>query len=222
MNSDDFIQAICRFQLDSKKNNDIDRYLLFTCWENVLRPSPSKPTREIHEILTRLEDLLKKPQPIAPPSIAYILHRCFQLLTIPHLSSFDQHASNIIDHLIHMLSHQPQDPAFTIIALEAFDNFANHDELRTTIKQKQLSSLFISYTSKDHPNEVRKLAFAILAQIIDEQQLTQNTNIPEMMSIFIDQLKQLDAHGYNEDIDTTLTSLRGQSLSVSLFSSRLR
>lgn len=220
LDSYDYLHAVQQLQR-GEQLTEIDRFLLFTCWDYVpfVSINLADPTNPIHataiaqntyhQLLTRFEELLKKPPPVAPPSIAYILHRCFQLLSIPHLASFDKHANQLIDHLIHLLSQPEQDPAIIITALESFDNFVNHDDLRPKIEQKKLTSLFNSFTAKDKPDEVRKLAFAIIAQIIDEEQVAQSTNIPEMMSVFIEQLKHLDPNGYNEDADTSLTSLRG-------------
>jgi hypothetical protein len=55
--------------------------------------------------------------------------------------------------------------------------------------------------------EKRKLAFAILAQIMDEQEI--NDHASEITAVFIDQLKQLDPNGYNPNVDYALSSLKG-------------
>ena len=220
MNSNDFIQAISSFPLDNLHYDEIDRYLLFSCWDDALKPTDIESLHPIYDqLLTRLELVLQTSSALAPPFLAYILLRCFQLLSIPHLASFDQHATHLISHLTHLLQQPQQDSPIVIAALEAFDNFVNHDQLRATIKQQpQLTTLFTSFTDKQQLNQVRKLAFAILAQIIDEQQLAQHANIPEMMRVFIEQLDQLDPNGYNEEADTALASLRGESI-LSLLSS---
>lgn len=241
LDSYDYIHAVRQLQLGVPLT-EIDRFLLFTCWDFIpfVSINLADPTNPIyatavaqntyHHLLTQFEALLQRPPPVAPPSIAYILHRCFQLLSIPHLASFQQHATHLIQHLTHLLNQPQQQPAIVLVALEAFDNFVNHDELRAIIKQQQLTPLFTPFTDKQQPDQVRKLAFAIIAQIIDEQQLTQQANMPEMIGVFIDQLSQLDPNGYNEEVDPALASLRGEStlslllilvslsLSVSLFS----
>jgi hypothetical protein len=75
------------------------------------------------------------------------------------------------------------------------------------MRNRQLTSLFKSYSSTEKI-EQRKLAFGILAEIMDEQEI--NNNLYEIMAIFIDQLKQPNPNELNPDVDSTLSSLKGK------------
>ena len=138
LNSDEYVQAVRRLQQGEALNN-IDRFLLFNCWDYVAFLTNSKRDSSLltvcdgkmqqmcDEILTRLECALDQPVPMAPPSVAYIFHRCQQLLTIHNFSAFEKHANRLIDRLVNILV-QPSStfdgPACIHVALEALHNLA--------------------------------------------------------------------------------------------------
>jgi hypothetical protein len=74
------------------------------------------------------------------------------------------------------------------------------------MKKRQLTSLFNKYTSIEM-GEKRKLAFSILAEIMDEQEI--NNNSSEIIAFFIDELEQLDPNRYNQNVDFALSSMKG-------------
>jgi hypothetical protein len=221
LDSYDFIQSLYRLQ-HGEDLTDCDRLLLFTCWEFIpfvtittaKLPRTADPLHLIQkfyeEMLTRLEKALDEPQPVVPSSFAYIFERCNQLLNIQNLPSFDKHVNFIIDHLTNILqkpsSTNPDDEALVGIALEAFGNLAKNTDIRAMMKKRQLTSVINKYTSADMGDK-RKLAFGILAEIMDEQEI--NDNPTEMTGIFIEQLKQLNLNEYNPDVDSTLSTLQG-------------
>jgi hypothetical protein len=218
LDSYDYIQAIRQLQHDELLT-DIDRFLLFTCWEYVpLKsmttkdstnvPTPNDLAQNVYDdLLKRLEQALDEPPPISPPSLAYIFERCTQMLNIQNLRSFEKHANHIVDHLTKMIEQsQSTDEALDTIALEAFDNLSKNPDIRAIMKKRQLTSLFKKYTPTSM-GERRQLAFSILAQIMDEQEVKDKPD--EMTAVFIEQLKELDPKGYNPKLDGTLTSLKG-------------
>ncbi|CAF3401205.1 unnamed protein product [Rotaria sp. Silwood1] len=219
LDSYDYIQALRQMQ-DGATLTDIDRFLLFTCWEYLPIVSLSSQT-SVHslykpdfiyniydELLTRLEHALDQP-PITSSALSYIFERCQQLLSIPQLPSFDKHAQIIIDRLIKFLGNlsltNPNDDALIIVALEAFYNLSKNSDIRTIMRKRHLTSFFNKYTSSGMGKK-RKLAFDILAEIMDEQEI--NNNSSEITSIFIDQLKELNPNEYNPHLDSTLSSLQ--------------
>jgi hypothetical protein len=223
LDSYDYIQSLHQLQ-HGEALTDIDRFLLFTCWEYIpfatANSRYSISTLNINQIiehvydnlLTRLERALDEPPPIAPPSLAYIFQRCYQLLSIDNLGSFDKHAHYIIDHLTKMLQKpvstitNDDDEALINVALEAFSNLSKNSNIRLIMKKRQLTPLFMQYTPPEM-GEKRKLAFAILAQIMNEQEIKDNP--AAMTGVFIDQLKQLDPKKYNPDLDSPLSSVKG-------------
>ncbi|CAF3427646.1 unnamed protein product [Rotaria sp. Silwood1] len=219
LDSYDYIQAVRRFQSE-ETYTDMDDFLLFTCWDYMpfdalLSQSSNSSLSKIDsinhfydELLTRFEHALDQP-PITYSGLYYIFERCQQLLSIPKLPSFDKHAQIIIDHLIKMLenlsSTNSNDDALIIVALEAFYNLSKIPDIRTIMKKRHLTSLFNKYTDVEM-GEKRKLAFDILAEIMDEQEI--NNNSSEIISVFTDQLKELNPNEYKPDIDNTLSSLQ--------------
>ncbi|CAF4830234.1 unnamed protein product [Rotaria sp. Silwood1] len=219
LDSYDYIQALRQMQ-DGATLTDIDRFLLFTCWEYLPIVSLSSQTSVYSlykpdlvyniydELLTRLEHALDQP-PITSSALSYIFERCQQLLSIPQLPSFDKHAQIIIDRLIKFLGNlsltNPNDDALIIVALEAFYNLSKNSDIRTIMRKRHLTSFFNKYTSSGMGKK-RKLAFDILAEIMDEQEI--NNNSSEITSIFIDQLKDLNPNEYNPHLDSTLSSLQ--------------
>ncbi len=222
LDSYDYLQALRQLQHDQPLT-DIDRFLLYTCWEYVpfsstaseTSPKTSKWIKQTQllydELLTRLERLLDEPPPIALPSFTYIFERCRQMLNIPNLPSFEKHANNIIDRLTNILQKQlsakPQDEALIIIALEAFHNLSENTDIAAIMRNHQLTSLFKNYSSTEN-TEQRKLAFGILAEIMDEKEI--NKNPQEITATFIDQLKLLNPNEHNPDVDSTLSTLKGK------------
>ncbi|CAF1511476.1 unnamed protein product, partial [Adineta steineri] len=91
------------------------------------------------------------------------------------------------------------------VTLEAFHNLSKNTDIRTIMKNRQLTSLFYNFTSTQNIEE-RKLAFSILAEIMDEKEINEKPN--EITSVFIDQLKQLNPNEYNPNMDSTLSSLQ--------------
>ncbi|CAF2736382.1 unnamed protein product [Rotaria sp. Silwood2] len=219
IDSYDYIQAVHQFQNDETLN-DIDQFLLFTCWEYI--PVIALPLQDpkdslyqidiIHDIydqlLTRFEDTLDQSPTISPSSLSYIFDRCEQLLSVAKLSSFDKHAPNIIDYLIKIFENlsvtNPNDDALIMAALEAFSNLSKNSDIRAIMKKLHLTSLFKKYTPIEM-GEKRKLAFAILAEIMDEQEI--NNNPSEITAVFTDQLKELNPNKYEPDMNNALSSL---------------
>jgi hypothetical protein len=205
-----------------KSLTNIEHYLLFTCWEylsatSLTKQDPFTQTTSIDlihylsdELLTRLERVLDQPPPIAPSSLAYIFERSHQLLNIPNLRSFDKHANYIIDHLTKILQNSLptniNDDQLIVIALEAFYNLSKNTHFCAIMKKRQLTSLFNKYTSIEMGGK-RKLAFSILAEIMDEQEI--NNNSSEIIAFFIDELEQLDPNRYNQNVDCALSSTKG-------------
>jgi len=221
LDSYDYIQAVRQLKR-GEKLSDIDRLLLFNCWEYIpftstdSRIASSGPNSMLFvenfydTILTRLESALDEAPPITTLSLAYIFERCNQLLNIHNLSCFDKHAPQIIDRLKKMLQNSQatndNDDALTIAILEAFYNLTKNPDIRPIMKKRQLTSLFKKYISTDM-GEKRKLALGILAEILDEEEI--NNNSHEITAFFVNELKQLDPNGYNPHVDTTLSSLSG-------------
>ncbi|UJR27607.1 hypothetical protein I4U23_008888 [Adineta vaga] len=220
LDSYDYRQIMLRLQ-HGQSLTDIDYFLFLTCWQYLSSRSLTKENFSISlnetdllhflvdELITRLEYAIDELLSIAPPSLAYIFERCHQLLTIHNLASFDKHANYIIDRLTHILQNQlttnSQDQALIIVALDAFHDLTKTSDIRAIIKNRQLTSLFRNFTSTEN-NDQRKLAFGILAEIMDEQEI--NKNPEEMTTIFIDQLKQLDPKEYNPDLDNILSTIK--------------
>jgi hypothetical protein len=221
LDSYDYIQAVRQLKR-GEKLSDIDRLLLFTCWQYIPFVSTTSRTTSNRSnainfvqnfydtMLTRLEGALDEPPPITTPYLAYIFERCNQLLSIHNLSSFDKHAPEVIDRLTKILQNlqatNTNDDALILVALEAFYNLTKIPDIRPIMKKRQLSSLFKTYISIDM-GEKRKIALGILAEILDEQEI--NNNSREITAFFINELKQLDPNGYNPNVDTTLSSLLG-------------
>ncbi|UJR27608.1 hypothetical protein I4U23_008889 [Adineta vaga] len=221
LDSYDYVQSVHQLQLNQALT-DVDRFLLYTCWEYVpfvsasshSASSTSKSNSIVQyiydELLKRLEHAADQPPPCTTKSLAYIFERCHQLLTIHNLASFDKHANYIIDRLTHILQNQlttnSQDQAVILVVLDAFHNLTKTSDIRAIIKNRQLTSLFRNFTLTEN-NDQRKLAFGILAEIMDEQEI--NKNPEEMTTIFIDQLKRLNPKEYNQDIDSALSTLKG-------------
>ena len=219
LNSDEYVQAVRRLQQGEALNN-IDRFLLFNCWDYVAFLTNSKRDSSLltvcdgkmqqmcDEILTRLEWALDQPVPMAPPSVAYIFHRCQQLLTIHNFSAFEKHANRLIDRLVNILvqpSSTSDGPACSHVALEALHNLAVNSDVRTLIQGRQLAALVSKYTSSDSL-EQRTLAFATLAQIIDEREA--NSRSVEMVTVFIEQLEQGNPAVTNPFLDIVLSSVK--------------
>jgi hypothetical protein len=225
LDSYDFIQVMQQLQ-HGKPLTDIEYYFLFTCWEYLSVISLTKqelftqPTSIdlIHyladELLTRLERLLDESPSITPRSLAYIFEQCHQLLNIDNLRSFDKHAPHVIDHLTKILQNSParniKVDARSVVALDAFYNLSTNADICAVMKKRQLVPLFKKYISTTNIDEIRKLAFNILAQIMDEQEI--NSNPSEITRVFIDELKHLDPNGYNSDVDNALSSLKGMMI----------
>jgi hypothetical protein len=221
LDSYDFNKVIHQLQ-KGEQLTDSEHYFFYTCWEYlsaaslIKQDSFTEPNSIdlIHylsdELLTRLEQALDKQSPISTTFLANIFERCNQLLSIHNLRSFDEHAPNIIDRLIKRLQNPPattiNNDALIIVILEAFYNLTKNPDIRTIMKKRQLSSLFSKYTSV-HMGKKRKLAFAILAEIMDEQEI--NNNPREITAFFINELKQLDPNGYNPNVDGALSSVKG-------------
>ncbi len=221
LDSYDYIQAVRQLQ-HGEPLTDIDRFLLFTCWEYI--PFASTNIRSsvknynsvdliqqtYDELLTRLEHALNEPPPVAPPAIAYIFERCSQLLNIHNLHSFDKHANHIVDHLTKILqnsSTNTNDDALIFVALEALYNLTKSKDIRPIIKKHQIISLVNKYTSTEFNLQIRQLAWNILAQIMDEEEI--NKNPAEITASFLNQLKQIDPNGQSSDVDNALSSLKG-------------
>ncbi|CAF4467057.1 unnamed protein product, partial [Rotaria sp. Silwood2] len=220
IDSYDYIQAVYQLQYGTTLT-DIDRFVLFTCWEHM--PVASLPSQDwmnslykpsfvyniYDELLTGFEHALDRPPPLTFSSVSYIFERYQQLLNVPQLPSVDKHAPNIIDRLIKILqspsSNNPDDDALIILALETFYNLSKNSDIRAIMKKLHLTSLFKKYTPIEMGKK-RKLAFLILAEIMDEQEI--NNDPSGITSIFIDQLKQLNPNEYNPDVDNTLSSLQ--------------
>ncbi|CAF3477787.1 unnamed protein product [Rotaria sordida] len=219
LHSYDLIQAATRLEHDELLSN-IEHYLLLICSEYLCctyltKQDCSTEITSIHiiqsicnELLTRFEYALDQSSSITSSDLSYTFERCQQLLNVHNLPSFDKHAQNIIDHLIKILqnpsSTNPNDDALIIVALKTFCNLTKNSEIRMIMKKRRLIYLFNRYTDIEM-GEKRKLAFEILAEIMDEQEV--NDNSSEITSIFIDQLKQLNQNEYNPNLDNTLSSL---------------
>ncbi len=224
LDSYDYIQAVRQLQ-HGELLTDIDRFLLFTCWEYIPFASTNmrQTVRSIKsgnliqetydQLLIRFEHALNEPPPIAPSSVAYIFERCCQLLNIHNLQSFDEHANHIVDHLTKTLENSSSattntnDDALIAVALEALYNLSKNTDIRSIIKKRHLTPLLHKYTSNQFNAGTRQLALNTLAQVIDEEEI--NKNPTEITASFINQLKQLDPNGYNADVDDALSSLKG-------------
>jgi hypothetical protein len=223
LDSYDYIQAV-RLLKRGEKLSDLYRLLLFTCWQYIpfasinSRTASSGPNsinfvQNFYDtMLTRLEGAFDAPPPITTTYLAYIFERCNQLLSIHNLSSFDKHAPEVIDRLTKILQNlqatNTNDDALILVILEAFYNLTKIPDIRPIMKKRQLTSLFKQYISIDM-GEKRKLALGILAEILDEEEI--NNNSREITAFFINELKQLDPNGYNPNVDTTLSSLSGMT-----------
>jgi hypothetical protein len=221
LDSYDYLQSLRQLQ-HGKQLTDTDRLLLYTFWEQLpfVSISTGKSTKKSNpldviqcfydDMLTRLEQALNEPPPVVPASFAYIFERYHQLLLLHNLPSFDKHGQFIIDYLTSILnkptSNNADDEALIVIALETFNNLTKNTDIRIIMKQRQLTSLFNKYTTTDM-GEKRKLAFAILAEIMDEQEINNNPN--DVIAVFIEQLKQLNPNESNPDFDSTLSSIQG-------------
>jgi hypothetical protein len=165
----------------------------------------------VDELLTRLEYALDERPLISLSSLTYVFQRYHELLNVHNLRSFDKHAHYIIDYLTNILQKQlllnPQDQPLITVVLAAFHNLSKNVDISLIMRNRQLTSLFKSYSSTEKI-EQRKLAFGILAEIMDEQEI--NNNLYEIMAIFIDQLKQPNPNELNPDVDSTLSSLKGK------------
>ncbi|CAF3252843.1 unnamed protein product [Rotaria sp. Silwood2] len=220
IDSYDYIQAVRQLQCGAILT-DIDRFLLFKCWEYMPVVSLSSQnlmnslykTSFIYNIYDKLliifEHALDRPPPITSSGLSYIFERYQQLLNVPTLPSFDKHAQNIIDRLIKILenlsSNNLNDDTLIIVTLETFYNLTKNSDIRAIMKKRHLTSLFKKYTSIEMGKK-RKLAFDILAEIMDEQEI--NNDPSGITSIFIDQLKQLNPNENNPDLDNSLSSLQ--------------
>ncbi|CAF4288127.1 unnamed protein product [Rotaria sp. Silwood2] len=223
IDSYDYIASLRQLLL-GESLNDIDRFLLYTCWEYVpfvaLTSSQgldntSKNTKLINnaydEFLIRFEHALDQSLPITAAGLSYILERCEQLLNIQKLSSLNQHAQNIIDRLVKILenlsSASPNngDDELISISLKTFYNLSKNPEIRAIMKKRHLTFVLNKYTAIEM-DENRKIAFDILAEIMDEQEIKNNPS--EITSAFIYQLKQINLNEYNSNLDNTLSSLK--------------
>jgi hypothetical protein len=225
LDSYDYLHAIYQLQ-HGETLTHTDRFLLFRCWDFVpfksfplSEKSDEKPTlnlvQEVYDqLLTRLEQTLAVTAPVAPPSFAYIFERIQQLLSIRQLNSFDRHAVRIVDHLVTILQQvhdTDQDRAIKLVSLNAIDSLARHSDIRLVMMQKQqLANLVQTYTSDVHDADTRRLAFAVLAQIINEDMA--GSNARGMMAVFVEQLKQAEKPAHNADTARTLDSVRGRSM----------
>ncbi|CAF4238369.1 unnamed protein product, partial [Rotaria socialis] len=219
LDSYDFTQAVHRLE-HGEKIADIEVTILFTCWEYIcssflIKQDCSASITSIDliqdicdELLTRLEYALDQPPPIAPKALAHIFKRCQQLLTVHNLSSFDKHAQNIIDRLTRMLRNplptNADDEALISVALKSFYNLSQNYDVRTIMRGRRLTPLFHKYETTQ-VGEKQKLALAILAEIMNEQEI--NNNPSEITNFFLNQLKQLNPNEYNSNLDNTLSSL---------------
>ncbi|CAF1319669.1 unnamed protein product [Adineta steineri] len=220
LDSYDYRQIMLQLQ-HGQPFNDIDSYLFATCWQYLSSTSLTKqnssaqpnPIDLIHylsdELLIRLEHAIDELLSIAPPSLAYVFERCHQLLNIHNLQSFDKHAQYMIDRLINILQEQlstnPQDQELINVTLEAFHNLSKNTDIRTIMKNRQLTSIFYNYISTENA-EQQKLGLSILAEIMDEKEINEKPN--EITSVFIDHLKQLNLNEYDPNMDSTLASLK--------------
>ncbi|CAF2134042.1 unnamed protein product [Rotaria magnacalcarata] len=219
LDSYDFTQAVHRLE-HGEKIADIEMTILFICWEYMcssflIKQDCSASITSIDliqdicdELLTRLEYALDQPPPIAPEALAHIFKRCQQLLKVHNLSSFDKHAQNIIDRLTRMLRNplptNADDEALIIVALKSFYNLSQNCNVRTIMRDRRLTPLFHKYKTTE-VGEKQKLALAILAEIMNEQEI--NNNPSEITTFFLDQLKQLNPNEYISNLDSTLSGL---------------
>ncbi len=93
------------------------------------------------------------------------------------------------------------DDPLIVVILEAFYSRTKIPDILPIMKKRQLSSLFNKYTSTDMGKK-RKLAFSILAEIMEEQEI--NNNPPAITDFFIHELKQLDPN-----VHAALLSVKG-------------
>jgi hypothetical protein len=221
LDSYDYIQIMCQLQ-HGEPLTDIKYYILSACLEYLSSTSSTKqhsstPLTSIDliynlsdELLRRLEQALDEISLISPTALVYTFERYHQLLSIHNLPSFNKHAQFIIDYLTSILnkptSNNADDEALIVIALETFNNLTKNTDIRIIMKQRQLTSLFNKYTTTDM-GEKRKLAFAILAEIMDEQEINNNPN--DVTAVFIEQLKQLNPNESNPNFNSTLSSIQG-------------
>jgi hypothetical protein len=161
-------------------------------------------------LLTRFEEVLYKPAPIAPPALIYIYERCIQLLNIHNLRSFDKHANHVVDHLTNVLqdlSTKTNNDESISIPLKALYNLSRNTDIRAIIKKHQITSLLHKYTSTPFSTEIQQLAWNILAQIMDEEEI--NKSPAEITASFLNQLKPIGTNTHNHDVDNALSSLKG-------------
>lgn len=207
-----------------QKLTDIDQFLLYTCWNYVPFASASSFTatgnakgnqivQQVYDaLLKRLEHAAAQPPPYTPASLTYIFDRCRQLLSIPELQTFDKHANLCLDHLTTLLKEQtaanPPDNALIQATLGALQSFAKTPDLRTLMKNRQLTPLIRQYTSTQNGDQQR-LAYGVLAEIMDEKEISNNPG--EMTAVFVGQLAGLDPNGHNADVDSALSTLKGNA-----------
>lgn len=208
----DFNQVINQLQ-NGQSLTAIEHYLLHTCWENLTPTSSIKHHQSIDliyslcdELLTQLELTLDQPSSLTSTLFLPIFERFYQLLTVDHLPTFDTHAHHLVEHLKKILKSSSDDE-LTIATLKAFEQLVNNSDICSMIKSQHLTSLFKKYTLTKTDNEKCPLAYSILAQIMDEKDAAENPT--EIMTIFINELQQLDPNGHNVTVDKTLNSLRG-------------
>ncbi|CAF3373963.1 unnamed protein product [Rotaria socialis] len=217
LDSYDYVQALRQLQ-NGQSLNDIERFLLYTCWEHIPFSSKNSTTTAYStafidqfydDALARFELTLDQEPSMNSNALTYIFERCQQLLSIQNLPSFDKHANNILDRLTKALetpatTNPDGDNERNTVFFQALLNLSKNVDIRTIMKKRQLTSLFNKYASTEG-GEQQKLALSILAEIMDESEI--NDNPTEMVKIFIDQLKELDPNKYNPDLDNTLSSL---------------
>lgn len=221
MDSYDYLEALCHLQ-DSQPLNDMDYFLLYTCWEYIpfrstnLRHSTDRShfidlSQQVYDrLLTKLEYILNESSH-PTPAMTYILERYCQLLQISDLDSCDKHANYIINYLANILQisspTKPKHGTNISLTLQTFHNLVSNLHIRSLIRKRRLISLFNKYASSDVEEPIRQLALAILAQTMDEQDVNKNP-IP-ITAAFLDQLTQLDLNTHNPNLDTILSGLAG-------------
>lgn len=224
VHSYDYIHSIKQFQ-DGAPLTEIDGFLLHTCWKYIpfrqITPADlSKPYLAVNlvneaydDLLSKLYDALNRPEPMVSDAKIYILEKIAQLLNIPDLPSLNRHANRIVDYLINQIkssnasSQDQQQPSLNHILLKALATLANNPHLVAILRHRNIAHELKPFIEPNTDPAHRQLAFAVLAQIMDENTTIEHPD--RIMTEFISQLKHLDPHGYNDQADLSLTSIRG-------------
>lgn len=221
IDSFDYLYALQHIQKDEPLT-EVETFLLYDCWKYIpfiglsskyatgASDSNTYVNNIYDDFLRKFEEALDQQPSTTPAGLTYIFERCEQLLNIPNLPSLNKHTQNLIDRLVKILqnpsTNNSNNDELHTAALKAFHGLSKNSDIRAIMKQRNLTSLFHQYTPVSM-GEKRKLAYYILGEIMNEDDLVDASDITRF---FIEELKQLDPHQHNPMLDETLASLNGR------------